>query len=134
MKVLRDDNLITISYDESLKLLQTFWKAESFQQVQKETVFEIIKEIGSYLVDYDCDYYLADQTHRGVVYTVDMQKWIAGVLQEAVLKGNVKKTAIIQPVDFIVSLSNEQTMNEVTVRADFRAFRDRESALAYLGI
>lgn len=134
MKIIRDDSLIRITFDENKKLLSTAWKTESFKEISQDKVKEIIQEIADSLVSEGADYYLADQTNRGIIYTLDMQQWVADVLVDGALRANVKKTAIIQPADFIVSLSNEQTINEVKDdRIEIKNFSDYESACAYLG-
>ena len=133
MKILRDDQLLKISFDEDKKLIWTEWKPESFKaSLSKEEIKNINKQIADYIVEYDADYYLADQRQRGVVYTIDIQEYIAKVLVDAVEKANVKKSAIVMPKDYIVRLSNEQTINEVDSDKDYNYFNDFDKAWNYL--
>ncbi len=135
MRIIRDDELITITFDEKRSVLETKWKEQSFQEVEISTTREIIKEIAESLAKYHPDYYLADQTNRGVIYTVDIQQWVAETLVIGCHRGNVRKAAIIQPADFIVSLSNEQTINEVkNSTTAYQNFTSRAEALDWLGI
>lgn len=135
MRTIRNDTLITITFDEKRSVLETKWKEQSFQEVEVSTVREIISEISDALAKFHPDIYLADQTNRGVIYTVDMQKWVADTLVIGCNRGNVRKAAIIQPADFIVSLSNEQTIGEVkSLSTDYRNFSSREEALKWLGL
>ena len=132
MKILRDDELLKISFDEDKKLIWTEWKQESFKaSLSKEEIKNINKQIADYIVETDADYYL-DQRKRGVVYTIDIQEYIAKVLVEAVEKAHVKKSAIVMPGDYIVRLSNEQTINEVNSDSDFDYFNDFDKAWNYL--
>lgn len=133
MKILRDDELLKITFDEEKKMIWTEWKPESFKAVlSKEEIKQINKQIADFIVEYDADYYLADQRKRGVVYTIDIQEYIAKVLVDAVEQANVKKTAIVMPADYIVRLSNEQTINEIDSEYDYDYFNDFDKAWKYL--
>ena len=133
MKILRDDKLIKITFDEGKKLLWTEWKKESFNvSLTKAEIKQINQEIADYIIANDADYYLADQRQRGIVYTIDLQEWIAQVLAQACVKANIKRAAIIQPADYIVRLSNEQTINEVDEDVMFDNFKDFDEAWSYL--
>ncbi|MBQ3690644.1 MAG: hypothetical protein II937_12410 [Bacteroidales bacterium] len=133
MKILRDDELLKITFDEEKKMIWTEWKPESFKAVlSKEEIKQINKQIADFIIEYDADYYLADQRKRGVVYTIDIQEYIAKVLVDAVGQANVKKTAIVMPADYIVRLSNEQTINEIDSEYDYDYFNDFDKAWKYL--
>jgi hypothetical protein len=133
MKILRDDELLKISFDEEKKLIWTEWNPKSFKaSLSKDEIKNINKQIADYIVEYNPEYYLADQRQRGVVYTIDIQEYIAKVLVAAVEKANVKKTAIVMPKDYIVRLSNEQTINEVDSESAYNYFNDFDKAWNYL--
>jgi homoserine trans-succinylase len=133
MNILRDDELLKIRFDEEKKLLWTEWQPTSAKaNLSKEEIKQINKQIADYIEEYDADYYLADQRERGVVYTVDIQEYIAKVLEDAVVKAGVKRTAIVMPSDYIVKLSNEQTINEIKADADFDYFNEFDEAWKYL--
>ncbi len=133
MKILRDDKLLKITFDEEKKLLWTEWKQESFNvSLTKAEIKQINQEIADDIIANDSDYYLADQRQRGIVYTIDLQEWIAQVLAQACVKANIKRAAIVQPKDYIVKLSNEQTINEVDEDVMFDYFNDFDEAWSYL--
>ncbi|MCQ2975977.1 MAG: hypothetical protein MJ211_14345 [Bacteroidales bacterium] len=132
MKILRDDNLIRISFDEKTSILETNWKQGSFEKIEIEKLKGIIIEISNFLAEYKPQYYLANQWNRGIVYTVDIQSWIADKLVEGAIKGNIKKCAIIQSEDFIVNLSNEQTLSEAKTTILNKFFVSREKAIEWL--
>ncbi len=133
MKILRDDELLKITFDEEKKMIWTEWKPESFKAVlSKDEINQINKQIADYIIEYNPDYYLADQRQRGVVYTIDLQEYIAKVLVDAVEQANVKKTAIVMPADYIVRLSNEQTINEIDSDYEYDYFNDFDKAWNYL--
>lgn len=133
MKILRDDELLKISFDEEKKLIWTEWNPKSFKaSLSKDEIKNINNQIADYIVEYNPEYYLADQRNRGVVYTIDIQEYIAKVLVDAVEKANVKKTAIVMPKDYIVRLSNEQTINEIDSESAYNYFNDFDKAWNYL--
>ena len=133
MAVLRDDDLLKITFDEDKKMIWTEWQPGSFNvRLSKDEIKQINKQIADYILEYEPDYYLADQRSRGVVYTIDIQEYIAKVLVDAVEKAGVKKTAIVMPADYIVRLSNEQTISEIDSDRDYDYFTDFNKAWTYL--
>ena len=134
MQVLRDDNFIRITYDEETKVLATKWKVLSFDDVEEEYVKSVITEISDGLASTQADYYLADQTNRGVVYDEQMQKWVLEKLMEGGEKGNVKKCAVVQSVDFFVGMSNEQLLKGAVTDIAYKCFNSRREAIEWLGV
>ena len=67
MQVLKDDEFIKITFDEEYSLLATKWRPSSFDDVSDEYVKQVITEISDALASTQADYYLADQSNRGIV-------------------------------------------------------------------
>lgn len=134
MQVLRDDNFIKITYDEETKVLATKWKVLSFDDVEEEYVKSVITEISDGLASTHADYYLADQTDRGVVYNEEMQKWVLNKLMEGGEKANLKKCAVVQSVDFFVGMSNEQLLKGAVTDIAYKCFNSRREAIEWLGV
>lgn len=134
MQVLRDDNFIKITFDEETKVLATKWKILSFDDVDDEYVKSVITEISEGLASTQADYYLADQTNRGIVYTEEMQKWVLQKLMEGGEKANLKKCAVVQSVDFFVGMSNEQLLKGAVTDIAYKCFSSRREAVEWLGV
>ena len=134
MQVLRDDNFIKITFDEETKVLATKWKILSFDDVDDEYVKSVIIEISEGLASTQADYYLADQTNRGIVYTEEMQKWVLQKLMEGGEKANLKKCAVVQSVDFFVGMSNEQLLKGAVTDIAYKCFSSRREAVEWLGV
>ena len=134
MQVLRDDNFIKITFDEETKVLATRWKILSFDDVDDEYVKSVIIEISEGLASTQADYYLADQTNRGIVYTEEMQKWVLQKLMEGGIKAHLKKCAVVQSVDFFVGMSNEQLLKGAVTDIEYKCFSSRREAVEWLGV
>lgn len=134
MQVLRDDNFIKITFDEETKVLATKWKILSFDDVDDEYVKSVIIEISEGLASTQADYYLADQTNRGIVYTEEMQKWVLQKLMEGGEKAHLKKCAVVQSVDFFVGMSNEQLLKGAVTDIAYKCFSSRREAVEWLGV
>lgn len=91
MQVIKDDEYVKITYDEETKVLGTKWKPTSFEDdLSEEYIREVINLISDSLASTQADYYLADQTDRGVVYDEDMQKFVLQKLMEGGEKAHLK--------------------------------------------
>lgn len=80
-------------------------------------------------------YFMGNDSNRQFVYTVDIQAWIATTLATACAEAGVKKFAVINPKDFIVELSTEQTVEEAGILPfELQRFATEEEALEWLGV
>jgi len=134
MQVLKDDEFIKITFDEEYSLLATKWRPSSFDDVSDEYVKQVITEISDALASTQADYYLADQSNRGIVYTEDMQKYVFNMLLSGGIRGNLKKCAVVQSIDFFVGMSNEQMLKEGVTNIPYKCFSTREDAFKWLGV
>ncbi len=134
MQVLRDDDFIKITFDEETKVLATKWKLQSFDDVEEDYVRSVITEIADGLASTQADYYLADQTNRGVVYDENMQKWVFSMLLSGGERANLKKCAVVQSVDFFVGMSNEQLLKGAVTDIAYKCFNTRREAIEWLGV
>ncbi len=134
MQVLRDDSIITITYDPQRSLLETCWKPGQ-AELTPDDVKDVLQSIGNYLSSCRPENYIADQTNKNSVYPVEIQTWIAKVLYTACIKGGVKKAALIQSGNFITSLSTTQMLDEATdIPLQFETFPTREEAYEWMHI
>ncbi len=135
MQVIKDDEYVKITYDEETKVLGTKWKPTSFEDdLSDEYVREVITEIADGLASTQADYYLADQTNRGVVYDENMQKWVFSMLLSGGQRANLKKCAVVQSVDFFVGMSNEQLLKGAVTDIAYKCFNTRREAVEWLGV
>ena len=134
MQVIKDDEFIKITFDEEYSLLATKWRPSSFDDVSDEYVKQVITEISDALASTQADYYLADQSNRGIVYTEDMQKYVFNMLLSGGIRGNLKKCAVVQSIDFFVGMSNEQMLKEGVTNIPYKCFSTREDAFKWLGV
>ena len=134
MQVIKDDEFIKITFDEEYSLLATKWRPSSFDDVSDEYVKQVITEISDALASTQADYYLADQSNRGIVYTEDMQKYVFNMLLSGGIRGNLKKCAVVQSIDFFVGMSNEQMLKEGVTNIPYNCFSTREDAFKWLGV
>ena len=134
MQVLKDDEFIKITFDEEYSLLATKWRPSSFDDVSDEYVKQVITEISDALASTQADYYLADQSNRGIVYTEDMQKYVFNMLLSGGIRGNLKKCAVVQSIDFFVGMSNEPMLKEGVTNIPYKCFSTREDAFKWLGV
>lgn len=134
MQVIKDDEYIKITFDEENKILATQWRPSSFDDVSEEYVRQVITEISDALASTQADYYLADQSNRGIVYTEDMQKYVFNMLLNGGIRGNLKKCAVVQSIDFFVGMSNEQMLKEGVTNIPYKCFSTREDAFKWLGV
>ncbi len=135
MIVIRDDKYITITFDKNVSMLETCWKQASTEINDFETIKEIISTIADNLVAYHAELYLADQRNRQVVYTLEMQKWIADRLNNGCKRAGVKYAAFINSDNFVAGLSTTQMISEAEeVTTVVREFGDRDSAIKWFGI
>ncbi|MBR4214556.1 MAG: hypothetical protein IKR94_04465 [Bacteroidales bacterium] len=134
MQVIKDDEYIKITFDEESKILATKWRPSSFDDVSEEYVRQVITEISDALASTQADYYLADQSNRGIVYTEDMQKYVFNMLLNGGIRGNLKKCAVVQSIDFFVGMSNEQMLKEGVTNIPYKCFSTREDAFKWLGV
>ena len=76
---------------------------------------------------------MANERKRLSVYIPNLQGWIARQIGLAFIEGNVEKFAVIQPEDFIINLSTEQTADELpTPPFEMSFFPSREEALKWI--
>lgn len=135
MQVIKDDEYVKITYDEETKVLGTKWKPTSFEDdLSEEYIREVIILISDSLASTQADYYLADQTDRGVVYDESMQKWVLQKLMEGGEKAHLKKCAVVQSVDFFVGMSNEQLLKGAVTDIAYKCFSSRREAIEWLGV
>ncbi|MBP5367402.1 MAG: hypothetical protein J6Z01_03020 [Bacteroidales bacterium] len=135
MQIIKEDEYVKITFDEETLVLGTKWKPTSFDaDVSDDYVREVINVISDALASTQADYYLADQTNRGIVYTEEMQKWVLKKLMEGGEKAKLKKCAVVQSVDFFVGLSNEQLLKGAVTDIAYKCFSSRREAIEWLGV
>ena len=135
MQIIKEDEYVKITFDEETLVLGTKWKPTSFDaDVSDDYVREVINVISDALASTQADYYLADQTNRGIVYTEEMQKWVLKKLMEGGEKAKLKKCAVVQSVDFFVGLSNEQLLKGAVTDIAYKCFNTRREAIEWLGV
>lgn len=135
MQIIKEDEYVKITFDEETKVLGTKWKPTSFEDdLSEEYIREVINLISDSLASTQADYYLADQTDRGVVYDEEMQKWVLQKLMEGGEKAHLKKCAVVQSVDFFVGMSNEQLLKGAVTDIAYKCFSSRREAIEWLGV
>ena len=133
--ILRDDRYITIDMDLDRSLYITRWKKESGDITDDSVVKEIVDDISNKIEQFRPLYYIANQTCKEVVYTVDIQKWIAERLYAACLKAGTKYVATIESGNISVSMSNDQMIDEVEVRGiKVKTLATEPEALKWMGL
>ena len=132
---LRDDRFLTIDMDIDRSLFITRWKKESADITDDNIVKDIISDISNKIEQYQPKYYIANQTFKDVVYTVDIQKWIAERLYAACITACTKYVATVESSNISVSISNDQMIEEVEVRGiKVKTFTSEAEALKWMGL
>lgn len=132
---LRDDRFITIDLDIDRSLFVTRWKLESADITDENIIKDIISDISCKIEQFRPLYYIANQTCKEVVYTVDIQKWIAERLYAACSKACTKYVATVESSNISVSMSNDQMIEEVEVKGiKIKTFSTEAEALKWMGV
>lgn len=132
---LRNDRYIIIEMDMERSLFITRWKQESVDISDENIVKEIISDISVKIEQYQPKYYIANQTNKEVVYSVDIQKWIAERLYAACCKASTKYVATVESSNISVSMSNDQMIEEVEVEGiKVKTLPTEAEALKWMGL
>ena len=133
--ILRDDRYITIDMNIERSLYITRWKKESGEITDESVVKEIIGDISDKIEKFRPLYYIANQTFKEVVYTVDIQKWIAERLYAACRNAGTKYVATVESGNISVSMSNDQMIDEVVVLGiKVKTLPTEPEALKWMGL
>ncbi|MCQ2975979.1 MAG: hypothetical protein MJ211_14355 [Bacteroidales bacterium] len=134
-RILSDDKFLTTLLDETNSIFITRWKSVSSEiDSNVEEIKKYIKLIADEIASVHPKYYLANQTERNTVYTVDIQNWIAVTLLGGCKRGGVKKAAVVQSKNLIADISTDQMVSEASSELNFvvKYFSDENSAKKFL--
>lgn len=114
--------------------MKNVW-ADNTLDVTEEDIKAMMTSTANSIKQYKPKYFMGNDSNRQFVYTVDMQSWIATTLAMACAEAGVLKFAVIDPKNFIVELSTEQTIEEAgKLPFELQRFANEADALQWLGV
>lgn len=130
-KVFETEKII-VWFDKDRQLQKASWIGDNADITEKE-IKEVINIEADLIAKYRPSYYIADDSKRQFIYTVDIQNWVATTLAKVCIDVGVQKFAILMPKDLIAELSTEQTAEETgKIPVEIEYFNDEVSATKWL--
>lgn len=111
MKILSDNDYMTVKYDEETQIFEYQWKSanedleDEGYQTEQLRMMHYLKECNPSLV-------IANTKHSKFTVHIEMQDWL---IQNVILKAaayGMKKLALIVSEDFITQISVEQSIDD----------------------
>ncbi len=132
MKLIKQIQFMSVFFDEQKRLLIHQWK-DGNDDLDENELKEIISQATVIIKEYAPMYYIADDSNRKRIFSVEIQSWIASVVAEACITVGLKCLAIIVPEELISHLSTEQTVDEAgQLPFEINYFADKNEALTWI--
>lgn len=112
MKLVKQMQFLDIFFDEQKRILLNEWRSGNID-IEENNIKEIIIELVAIIKEYSPIYFIADSSNREAIITVEIQNWIASIINEALISVGIKIVAVIFPKELIAHLSTEQTIDEI---------------------
>jgi len=98
-----------------------------------QDVIKLFEDFSQIILKYKPKYLLSNDQLRTSVYDVELQNWIAEKMIQTCAEAGVERFVIVQPEEFVASLSTEQVAEEaIDLPFDFTFCATVEQAYTWL--
>ncbi len=132
MKFVKKIGFMNIFFDEQRKILFHEW-INGNEVIGERELKETISEAMVSLKAYSPTYFVADDSNRNCVFTIEIQTWIASLVAETCISIGLQALALIVPNELIAHLSTEQTVDEAgKLPFEIKYFDDKKNAIEWI--
>lgn len=128
-KIIRDDDKVRMEVDLRRSLIITVWQG----YVPSPDYRAILLQVLDLIIVHGLKSWVSDSTRMGVILRSD-EKWTLDVCTPMLVKGGLRRVAIVRSMDFFSQTASERMVEATTGKVPYvvEFFNDKEAALAWL--
>lgn len=128
-KIIRDDDKVRMEVDLRRSLIITVWQG----YVPSPDYRAILLQVLDLIIVNGLKSWVSDSTRMGVILRSD-EKWTLDVCTPMLVKGGLRRVAIVRSMDFFSQTASERMVEATTGKVPYvvEFFNDKEAALAWL--
>lgn len=128
-KIIRDDDKVRMEVDLRRSLIITVWQG----YVPSPDYRAILLQALDLIIVHGLKSWVSDSTRMGVILRSD-EKWTLDVCTPMLVKGGLRRVAIVRSMDFFSQTASERMVEATTGKVPYvvEFFNDKEAALAWL--
>ena len=128
-KIIRDDDKVRMEVDFRRSLVSTVWQG----YVPSPDYRAILLQVLDLIIVHGLKSWVSDSTRMGVILRSD-EKWTLDVCTPMLVKGGLRRVAIVRSMDFFSQTASERMVEATTGKVPYvvEFFNDKEAALAWL--
>jgi len=129
IEIIRDDDKVRMEVDHGRSLITTTWQG----YVPSPDYRAILLQLLDLITEHELKLWISDSTKMGVILRSD-EKWSLEVYTPMLLKGGLRRLAIVRSTDFFSQTASERMVDATTGKVPYvvEFFNDKEAALAWL--
>lgn len=135
MTTLLNNRFVKVELDEAQHLLWLEWMPQTADMSEDEYK-TLLMQLADFVSEYQVKYWLGDTLNFAYVIVPALQEWTAVEFNTRLAATNLQKMALIIPKEIIVSLSVEQTTDDMEAtnvsKFTVKYFDNTESAVQWL--
>ncbi|HQV74939.1 MAG TPA: STAS/SEC14 domain-containing protein [Flavobacteriales bacterium] len=128
-KIIRDDDKVRMEVDLRRSLISIVWQG----YVPSPDYRAILLQALDLIIVHGLKSWVSDSTRMGVILRSD-EKWTLDVCTPMLVKGGLRRVAIVRSMDFFSQTASERMVEATTGKVPYvvEFFNDKEAALAWL--
>ena len=128
-KIIRDDDKVRMEVDLRRSLISIVWQG----YVPSPDYRAILLQALDLIIVHGLKSWVSDSTRMGVILRSD-EKWTMDVCTPMLVKGGLRRVAIVRSMDFFSQTASERMVEATTGKVPYvvEFFNDKEAALAWL--
>ncbi|MBP6641950.1 MAG: STAS/SEC14 domain-containing protein [Flavobacteriales bacterium] len=128
-KIIRDDDKVRMEVDLRRSLISIVWQG----YVPSPDYRAILLQALDLIIVHGLKSWVSDSTRMGVILRSD-EKWTLDVCTPMLVKGGLRRVAIVRSMDFFSQTASERMVEATTGKVPYvvEFFNDMEAALAWL--
>lgn len=128
-QIIRDDDKVRMEVDFRRSLVSTVWQG----YVPSPDYRAILLQVLDLIIVHGLKSWVSDSTRMGVILRSD-EKWTLDVCTPMLMKGGLRRVAIVRSMDFFSQTASERMVEATTGKVPYvvEFFNDKEAALAWL--
>lgn len=128
-KIIRDDDKVRMEVDLRRSLISIVWQG----YVPSPDYRAILLQVLDLIIVNGLKSWVSDSTRMGVILRSD-EKWTLDVCTPMLVKGGLRRVAIVRSMDFFSQTASERMVEATTGKVPYvvEFFNDKEAALAWL--
>lgn len=128
-QIIRDDDKVRMEVDFRRSLVSTVWQG----YVPSPDYRAILLQVLDLIIVHGLKSWVSDSTRMGVILRSD-EKWTLDVCTPMLVKGGLRRVAIVRSMDFFSQTASERMVEATTGKVPYvvEFFNDKEAALAWL--